>query len=359
MSSSCLAVLRFASWLSGLFHSAPFPPPCHRRRRSRRGRCRSPTTWSSASSRPRTADLAVTRELLEKDPRLIKATWDWGGGDFETALGGASHMGRADIAGFLLERGAALDLFAAAMLGELSIVRAALDARPSLARVPVPTASRSSLTPGQAGRPQLPSSSTSHASWNNSNAKCSSRPRATRRGLTMPARRRPLPVRPAAGGGADAGAPASARVEVVPHASIEGRCHLDMIDRQADGSPDAGDGLGLELLEVRNEGVRRFPTEGTKAGTVFVRRPPEGLRTFHMNQPTRSRLCRPAARLGDRPPVRFRRAAAGATPRMSNSDGRRTQPPTRRPRPGGDARRRETGWAATFADGPAPIAARR
>ena len=61
-----------------------------------------------------------------------------GGGDFETALGGASHMGRADIAGFLLERGAALDLFAAAMLGELSIVRAALDARPSLARVPGP-----------------------------------------------------------------------------------------------------------------------------------------------------------------------------------------------------------------------------
>jgi hypothetical protein len=83
-------------------------------------------------------DLDATRDLLDKEPRLIKATWDWGGGDFETALGGASHMGRRDIAGFLLERGAPIDLFAAAMLGELSIVRAALEARASLARVPGP-----------------------------------------------------------------------------------------------------------------------------------------------------------------------------------------------------------------------------
>jgi hypothetical protein len=84
------------------------------------------------------ADLDLTRQLLDKEPRLIKAAWDWGGGDFETALGGASHMGRRDIAGLLLERGASLDLFAAAMLGELTIVRAVLDAKPLLARVPGP-----------------------------------------------------------------------------------------------------------------------------------------------------------------------------------------------------------------------------
>ena len=84
------------------------------------------------------SDLDATRELLDKEPRLIKAAWDWGGGDFETALGGASHMGRRDIAGLLLERGAPIDLFVAAMLGELSIVRAGLEARPSLARVPGP-----------------------------------------------------------------------------------------------------------------------------------------------------------------------------------------------------------------------------
>src|SRR5262245_10229576 len=84
------------------------------------------------------SDLDATRRLLDAEPRLIRATWDWGGGDFETALGGAAHMGRRDIAGFLLERGAPMDLFAGAMLGELAIVRAALEARPALARVPGP-----------------------------------------------------------------------------------------------------------------------------------------------------------------------------------------------------------------------------
>ena len=82
--------------------------------------------------------LATTRAMLDREPRLIRATWDWGGGDFETALGGASHMGRRDIAGFLLERGAPMDLFAAAMLGSLPIVRAALDGNPSWVHVPGP-----------------------------------------------------------------------------------------------------------------------------------------------------------------------------------------------------------------------------
>jgi hypothetical protein len=84
------------------------------------------------------ADLEATRNMLDAEPRLLRATWDWGGGDFETALGAAAHMGRRDIAALLLERGAQLDLFASAMLGELTIVRAALEARPALARVPGP-----------------------------------------------------------------------------------------------------------------------------------------------------------------------------------------------------------------------------
>lgn len=83
-------------------------------------------------------DLDLTRQMLDDEPVLIRAAWDWGGGDFETALGGASHMGRRDIATLLLERGAPLDLFAAAMLGELSTVRAALEARPGLVHVPGP-----------------------------------------------------------------------------------------------------------------------------------------------------------------------------------------------------------------------------
>src|SRR4051794_12183520 len=62
-------------------------------------------------------DLDRVREMLQEQPALVNATWDWGGGDWETALGGASHMGRRDIATLLLERGARLDIFAAAMLG--------------------------------------------------------------------------------------------------------------------------------------------------------------------------------------------------------------------------------------------------
>jgi hypothetical protein len=83
-------------------------------------------------------DLERVQELLAQQPGLINATWDWGGGDFETALGAASHMGRRDIAEFLLNNGARLDLFAAAMLGELDVVKAALTAFPDAIRTAGP-----------------------------------------------------------------------------------------------------------------------------------------------------------------------------------------------------------------------------
>ena len=77
-------------------------------------------------------DLGVVKQLLEEEPALLNAAWDWGGGDWETALGAASHVGRRDIAEFLVERGARMDIFAAAMLGEVEIVRAMLDADEAL-----------------------------------------------------------------------------------------------------------------------------------------------------------------------------------------------------------------------------------
>jgi hypothetical protein len=77
-------------------------------------------------------DLDKVRELLTQEPALVNAAWDWGGGDWETGLGAAAHMGRRDIALFLLDRGARLDLFAAAMLGYTDVVRAALAERPEL-----------------------------------------------------------------------------------------------------------------------------------------------------------------------------------------------------------------------------------
>ena len=83
-------------------------------------------------------DLDRVKELLAQEPALIHACWDWGGGDFETGLGAASHMGRRDIAGFLIENGARLDLFAAAMLGKRDIVKATLEAFPDAIRTPGP-----------------------------------------------------------------------------------------------------------------------------------------------------------------------------------------------------------------------------
>jgi hypothetical protein len=78
------------------------------------------------------------KELLDKEPAIVNASWDWGGGDWETALGGAAHMGRRDIALILLERKARMDLFAAAMLGKLEIVKATLTAFPDALHVPGP-----------------------------------------------------------------------------------------------------------------------------------------------------------------------------------------------------------------------------
>src|SRR5258705_11942459 len=72
------------------------------------------------------------KELVNSRPELAGASRDWGGGDWETALGAASHVGRRDIAEHLLEHGARMDVFAAAMLGETEIVRAMLEAQPML-----------------------------------------------------------------------------------------------------------------------------------------------------------------------------------------------------------------------------------
>ena len=83
-------------------------------------------------------DLDVVRSLLDQEPALVNAAWDWGGGDWETGLGAAAHMGRRDIATFLLERGARLDLFAAAMFGDVAVVGAMLEAHPALRDAPGP-----------------------------------------------------------------------------------------------------------------------------------------------------------------------------------------------------------------------------
>jgi hypothetical protein len=78
------------------------------------------------------SDLEMVKKLLEIEPALLNATMDWGQGDWETGLGGASHMGRRDIALYLLGKGARIDIFCAAMLGQIEAVKSFLALEPKL-----------------------------------------------------------------------------------------------------------------------------------------------------------------------------------------------------------------------------------
>ncbi|MEM8681111.1 MAG: ankyrin repeat domain-containing protein, partial [Planctomycetota bacterium] len=76
------------------------------------------------------SDLDMVQQLLDREPQLVNAAMDWGNGDWETALGGASHMGRRDIAELLIRHGARMDIFCATMLGMLEPVKQMLSTYP-------------------------------------------------------------------------------------------------------------------------------------------------------------------------------------------------------------------------------------
>lgn len=78
------------------------------------------------------SDLTKVRELLALSPALAKAAWDWGFGDWETALGAASHTGNREIAELLISFGAKPDIYTWAMLGNLAAVKAMIESTPGL-----------------------------------------------------------------------------------------------------------------------------------------------------------------------------------------------------------------------------------
>jgi hypothetical protein len=83
-------------------------------------------------------DLERVRTLVEESPALANADWDWGFGDWETPLGAAAHVGQREIAEYLLSRGARASIFSAAMLGQLAVVRAFVEANPGVERTAGP-----------------------------------------------------------------------------------------------------------------------------------------------------------------------------------------------------------------------------
>ena len=76
------------------------------------------------------ADLEKTKKMLIEMPGLLYATWDWGGGDFETALEGAGHMGNKEIANYLISMGARTNLYVLTMLGKTQLVKSYLELFP-------------------------------------------------------------------------------------------------------------------------------------------------------------------------------------------------------------------------------------
>ncbi|KAA3644896.1 MAG: ankyrin repeat domain-containing protein [Chloroflexi bacterium] len=81
------------------------------------------------------SDLEKVQSMLAEEPRLVNATIDWGGGDFESAIGGAAHTGGKAIAEFLLANGARMDLPVAVMLNKLEVVKAIVAAFPGSHKV--------------------------------------------------------------------------------------------------------------------------------------------------------------------------------------------------------------------------------
>ena len=82
--------------------------------------------------------LDETRKILDKYPLLLNSTSQFKKGDFETAVGGASHMGRRDIADFLVSRGARLDIFNYAFLGYDEFVKQWVTDYPQFLNAPGP-----------------------------------------------------------------------------------------------------------------------------------------------------------------------------------------------------------------------------
>lgn len=48
------------------------------------------------------SNLEKVRSLVDPRPELARATWEWRFGDWESAIGAASHVGRRDIVHYLL-----------------------------------------------------------------------------------------------------------------------------------------------------------------------------------------------------------------------------------------------------------------
>lgn len=78
------------------------------------------------------SDLEAVKKLVEARPELARSVWEWRYGDFESAIGAASHVGRRDIALYLISMGARPTIFTFAMLGAHQVVKSMVDFYPGI-----------------------------------------------------------------------------------------------------------------------------------------------------------------------------------------------------------------------------------
>ncbi len=94
-------------------------------------------------------NLEKVRQMLAESPKLLNASCRWNENDTETAVQAAAQVGSANVAQFLLNQGASLEICTAAMLGMRDEVEHRLNEDP-----------RNANATGAHGIPLLP-----HAVW--------------------------------------------------------------------------------------------------------------------------------------------------------------------------------------------------
>jgi hypothetical protein len=72
------------------------------------------------------------KTMLEENHLLLHVSHDWGGGDFESGIEAAGHVGNNEIANYLLQNGARYNIYLASMLGHFDIVKQVVESSPQL-----------------------------------------------------------------------------------------------------------------------------------------------------------------------------------------------------------------------------------
>jgi len=94
-------------------------------------------------------NLDKVKQMLAENPQLLNASYQWNDNDRETAIQAAAQVGNSQVARYLLDNGAPLEICTAAMLGQRDKVERLLKDDP-----------RSASATGAHGIPLLP-----HAVW--------------------------------------------------------------------------------------------------------------------------------------------------------------------------------------------------